>query len=104
MFREKGRPVGFEAKGHTGYADEGSDIVCAAVSALTQAAAIGLLEVIKLQAALEIDEAHMYCMLQKDIDGSDMDKAELILETLAASLRSLAETHGDYIKLTDREV
>ena len=33
---------GFSAKGHTGYAEEGEDIVCAAVSAITQTAAMGL--------------------------------------------------------------
>lgn len=29
--------TGFECKGHSGYAEEGRDIVCAAVSALTTA-------------------------------------------------------------------
>ena len=31
---EASRIVGFEAKGHSGYAEEGSDIVCAAVSSV----------------------------------------------------------------------
>lgn len=30
----KGKPVGFQAKDHAGYAEEGQDIVCAAVSVL----------------------------------------------------------------------
>ena len=34
--------VGFTASGHTGYAEEGEDIVCAAVSAITQTAMMGL--------------------------------------------------------------
>lgn len=34
--------VGFLAEGHTGYAEEGEDIVCAAVSAITQTAMMGL--------------------------------------------------------------
>lgn len=37
-----GKIVGFSAKGHTGYAEEGEDIVCAAVSAITQTAMMGL--------------------------------------------------------------
>lgn len=36
LFRSRSHAIGFEAEGHTGYAEEGSDIVCAAVSALTQ--------------------------------------------------------------------
>ena len=48
LFRSRSHAIGFEAEGHTGYAEEGSDIVCAAVSALTQGAVIGLKEVIGL--------------------------------------------------------
>ena len=35
LFREDGRFTGFRAGGHSGYAEAGSDIVCAAVSILT---------------------------------------------------------------------
>ncbi len=34
--------VGFSAQGHTGFAEEGEDIVCAAVSAITQTAMLGV--------------------------------------------------------------
>ena len=34
--------IGFSAEGHTGFADRGEDIVCAAISVLTQTAVIGL--------------------------------------------------------------
>lgn len=104
LFRKNGRAVGFMAQGHTGYADDGSDIVCAAISALTQAAVIGLNEVIGLQTALEIEDGYIYCMLPKAVSEKAWHDAELILNTLALSLSSIAETNGDYIKLTDREV
>lgn len=104
LFRSRSHLVGFEVLGHTGYAEEGSDIVCAAVSALTQGAVIGLKEVIGLCVALDIDEAYLYCMLPKTIARQQQHDAELILKTMAASLSSLAETNGDYIKMTNREV
>ena len=28
LFRSRSHAIGFEAEGHTGYAEEGSDIVC----------------------------------------------------------------------------
>ena len=34
--RADGTLIGYRAQGHTGYAEAGQDIVCAAVSALTQ--------------------------------------------------------------------
>ena len=39
-----GRFSGFGGRGHTDFADHGEDIVCAAVSAILQAAALGLAE------------------------------------------------------------
>ena len=35
FFRSGGSFYGFEEQGHTGYADEGQDILCAALSAMT---------------------------------------------------------------------
>ena len=104
FFTEDERITGFTVSGHSGYAEAGSDIVCAAVSALTQGAVIGLKEVIGLEIALDISDGYMYCMLPKKISAAQQHDAELILNTMAASIASLAETNGDYIKLTDREV
>ena len=42
VFLKGGKPIGFDAHGHTGYAECGEDIVCAAVSAITQTAAMGV--------------------------------------------------------------
>ena len=102
LIRDRSGLVGFEAKGHTGYADEGSDIVCSAVSALTQTAALGINEVLKIQTALDITEANMYLMLPADISDQDCEKAQIILETMALGLRSIAATYGDYIKISER--
>jgi uncharacterized protein len=41
---ECGRPAGLSAAGHADFADYGDDIVCAAVSAVLQAARLGLSE------------------------------------------------------------
>ena len=102
LIRDRSGLVGFEAKGHTGYADEGSDIVCSAVSALTQTAALGINEVLKIQTALDITEANMYLMLPADISDQDCEKAQIILKTMALGLRSIAATYGDYIKISGR--
>ncbi len=104
LFRSAGRIVGFEAKGHAGYADAGEDIVCAAVSALTQTAVMGLRELLKLVIAVEMEEGYIYCMLPDDIAKHHRHDAELILGTMAMGLGSIAQTNGDYIKVTDKEV
>lgn len=104
IFRQNGRIAGFSAKGHTGFAEAGEDIVCSAVSAITQTAVLGLTEVLKLPAAVSVHDAKLSCMLEKDIADIDWQKAELILETMALGLRSIADSYGDYIKIIEREV
>ena len=49
VFYRGERIAGFRAKGHSGYAESGSDIVCAAVSAITQTACLGLMERLEAQ-------------------------------------------------------
>ena len=104
IFRSKGQFVGFEASGHTGYSEEGSDIVCSAVSALTQGALIGLTEVLGLHPTIRHSDAGLSCRLEDGISESGLEKADLILKTMALSLRSAAATYGDYIKIVEREV
>ena len=104
LIRDGSGLIGFEAEGHTGYADEGSDIVCSAVSALTQTAALGMTELIGIRPALDITEASMYLMLPVDITEAECEKAQIILETMALGLRSIAATYGDYIKISERKV
>ena len=48
--------MGFKAQDHAGYAREGSDIVCAAISALTQTTVVGLNEVVGVSCQWEVDD------------------------------------------------
>lgn len=104
LFRQNGRICGFSTKGHSGFAEEGEDIVCSAVSALTQTAVMGITELLKLSVAVEIKDAWLYCMLERNIAEADWQKAELILETMALGLCSIADSYSDYLKIIDREV
>ena len=54
--RLDGAYVGFRAQGHTGYARAGADIVCAAVSALTQTTLNGLQNVLKAPVDAKVDD------------------------------------------------
>ena len=99
-----GKLAGFEVTGHTGYAENGSDIVCSAVSALTQTAILGLTELLKLPSAFEIGDARLYFMLERGLSKKSEREAEILLETMRMGLCSIAETYGTYLKLTEKEV
>lgn len=104
IFRADGNIAGFEAQGHAGAGETGYDIVCSAVSALTQTAIMGLVELLKLDCAYEIEDGRAYCMLSQSIDGAHKEKAEIILKTMVMGLESIAQNYKDNLRMIEREV
>ena len=96
--------VGFAAKGHSGYAEHGEDIVCAAVSAVTQTAVIGIRELVNAPCAFEMTDGGLHLMLERSVKGKMLEQAGLILGTMLMGLRSIESEYSDYLKLTEREV
>ena len=104
LFHASGVLVGFQAEGHSGYAQAGEDVVCSAISALTTAAANGLTEILGLCPAIEAEDGFLYVMLDQQTGEEDLEKAGIILNTMALGLRSIAETYGNFIKIIERKV
>ena len=104
VFYKGGRITGFKAKGHTGYAEQGSDIVCAAVSAVTQTACLGLMEYLKAQPQIVQKDGELRLDLSEGMPPKDVERAELILGTMLSGLRSVQENYSDYLKIIKKEV
>lgn len=99
-----GRAAGFKIKGHAGYAQSGSDIVCSAVSAVAQTALIGLIEVVGVKTDYSIDESgKMDCMVT-DSDSEKQKQAQLLLKVMYAGLCSIQVNYGKYLRVSEREV
>ena len=86
---------GFEMSGHSGYADEGSDIVCASVSSAAYMAANTVTEIIGLDADIQVDTGYMNFQLRKELP-----KAQQVLKALRLHIEALAQDYSDYIKVT----
>lgn len=86
---------GFEFNGHSGYSEEGSDIVCASVSSATYMAANTITDVIGLKADIDVNDAFMSFHLH-----SDLSQAQQILLGLRLHLESLAQDYPNNIKVT----
>ena len=105
LLRAGGRIQGFTCSGHAGYGTAGKDIVCSAVSALTQTCLIGLTQVANIQAGVSISETDgIACILEADMPEEQAQKAQLLLETLEAGLRSIDEAYPKTLKIRSREV
>jgi hypothetical protein len=92
VIRKSGKIVKFYGHGHSEYADHGEDIVCAAISAVSQQTALGVLEHLKVPAHVSINEDDGFLMLDlcEAHNGSDVSKQKL--KVLVDSKRSELDT------------
>ena len=86
--------------GHSGYAEQGSDIVCAAVSSAAIMTFNTITEVMKLKADVTENDGYLKFCLS---DQGAVKSAE-ILEGLKLHLLGLSEQYKTYIKVNFSEV
>ncbi len=101
---DKGHITGFEAVGHSGYADRDYDIVCAGISSLTQTAYLGITELAGAKVDFFQEDGVLRLKLAQGLSPKQREQAELILGTMLLGLGSIEENYGDYLKLIKREV
>ncbi len=100
IFKKKDRISGFEISGHTGYAEEGSDIVCSAVSSVSQMALLGIKDVLKLNIFFEMSDGFLKLSLGKNVEN---ESAQVLLKSMEKSLREIQREYGNYVKLEVKE-
>ena len=93
VFYEKDEKLtGFLIKDHSGYDDEGYDIVCASVSSAAYLTANTLTEIVGAKADIEVREAYFRFILKDKFDESENH-----LKGLKLHLESLAQDYSQYI-------
>ncbi len=92
---------GFHCKGHAGYAEEGSDIICSAVSALT----VNTVNSIEAFTKDHINASTGKGYLEAHIDGEVSGEAGLLLRSMVLGLQDIQKNYGsEYIRLIFKEV
>ena len=95
FYTEGSRITGFEAAGHSGYAEEGGDIVCAAVTSTVRLIECVLNDVMGLCASVKVNEKTALISLR--IPGSLGQTAESTCQTLRTGMMVyLTELHSEY--------
>ena len=95
--------ISFEIKGHAGYDEEGRDIICSAVSVLSGAIVNGITEVLKIEAPYDFKNGFLSLNL-KDLSHDDIERSQVLMETMLITFKSLLVTYGDYINVNVEEV
>jgi Predicted ribosomal protein len=91
---------GFRVEGHAGYADEGQDIVCAAVSVLVINTINSIEQFTKDRFHLETKEETGYIELK--MISSISNDTKLLLNSLILGLQGIEENYGnEYLKMNE---
>ncbi len=92
---EGGRIAGFDARGHSGYAEPGADIVCAAVTSAVRLVEATVNDVLGLAASVKVREEDASISLR--LPGGLAPTAESACQALLTGLMVyLAELHDEY--------
>lgn len=96
---------GFSLIGHAGYAEYGSDIVCASVSALA-INTVNSIEAFTNDKALTNVEEETGLLTFSFSDSNVSEKGQLFIESLILGLKGICEEYNndDYLKILFKEV
>lgn len=105
IFRNcSGSIVKAELSGHTGYGEEGSDIVCASVSSAVFMTIIGIKEVLKTEFGYESEDGYLMFVLPDDLDEEKRRDINILLDSMYLFYTELCEQYPQNVVLTELEV
>ena len=103
VYKKNSQIVTLEVVGHSGYAESGKDIVCSAVSAISETAALGLEKVLNLAANIVVDEKTPLLKIDLSaLSASEIKKAQTIMQTAYLGLKEVASGYKKYIKIKEK--
>ena len=101
FFTENDRINGFSISGHSGYAEAGSDIVCAAVSAAVAMAEATINDVCGAEAKVRVKEEDARITLTLPASCDEEDTVQAVLAGMLVYLCSLRDDYPDYIEVLE---
>ena len=101
FFTEDDRITGFSISGHSGYAEAGADIVCAAVSAVVTMAEATINDVCGAKAKVRVKDEQARITLTLPASCDEEESVQAVLSGMMLTLISLREDYPDYIEVLE---
>ena len=100
---EGSRIVSFEVQGHSGYAPQGEDIVCAAVTSAVRLTECAVNDVLGLQAGVKVNDqdASITLKLPRNLEGEADQVSQTLLAALMVYLVQLQEEYPEHINVME---
>ena len=103
FYMEGERIVGFTVQGHSGYADEGSDIICAAVTSAVRLTECAVNDVLGLEAPVKVrdKDASISLKLPSALGQTNESTCQTLLAALMVHCVQLAEEYPENISVME---
>ena len=101
FFTEGDRINGFSISGHSGYAEAGSDIVCAAISAVVTMAEATINDVCGAKAKVRVKEEDARVTLTLPTSCDEEESVQAVLAGMMLTLCSLRDDYPDFIEVLE---
>ena len=100
---EGDRVVGFTAQGHSGYAEAGSDIVCAAVTSAIRMTECAVNDVLGLEVSVKVREDSVSLRLPGGLSQSNESTCQTLLTALMLYLTELHEEYPQHVLVVEED-
>ena len=101
FFTEDDRITGFSVSGHSGYAEEGSDIVCAAISAAVSMAECTINDICGAKAKVRVKSETARITLTLPASCDEEESVQAVLAGMMLYMCSLRDEYPDYIEVLE---
>ena len=101
FFTEDDRIKGFSVSGHSGYAEAGADIVCAAVSAVVTMAEATINDVLGAKAKVRVKEEDARITLTLPASCDEEESVQAVLAGMLLYLCGLRDEYPDHIEVLE---
>ena len=101
FFTEGERITGFSVSGHSGYAEAGSDIVCAAISAAVAMAETTINDVCGGKAKVRVKEEDARITLTLPVSCDEEEAVQAVLAGMMLTLCGMRDDYPDYIEVLE---
>ena len=99
--RENERIVGFSVSGHSGYSEAGTDIVCAAISAVVGMTEATINDVCGAKAKVRVKDEQTRITLMLPASCDEEDTVQAVLAGMMLTLISMRDDYPDYIEVLE---
>ena len=105
FYSEGSRITGFSVEGHSGFANEGEDILCAAITSAVRLAECAINDILGLEASVKVREkdASISLKLPGSLGQTNESTCQTLLTALMVYFTELTEEYPDHLIVFDND-